>query len=114
MYQGMAISLLESLLNNITRFFQLASCEGIKYEPVEKYHQKIVERLKLLKPILDAFVDAEIASDEMFQKALARLYQSVGELRERFEKWQPLMSKFYLVRDKIYNFCYKRSFSNAA
>ncbi|CAA2972508.1 U-box domain-containing 4-like [Olea europaea subsp. europaea] len=93
----MAISLLESLLNNITRFFQLASCEGIKYEPVEKYHQKIVERLKLLKPILDAFVDAEIASDEMFQKALARLYQSVGELRERFEKWQPLMSKFYLV-----------------
>ncbi|CAI9755311.1 unnamed protein product [Fraxinus pennsylvanica] len=93
----MEISLLKSLLDNFTSFFQLASCEGIKYEPAEKYHQKIEERLKLLKPILDAFVDTEIASDEMLHKALAGLYQSVGELREIFEKWQPLMSKVYFV-----------------
>ncbi|KAL2545544.1 U-box domain-containing protein 4 [Forsythia ovata] len=94
---GMEISLLKSLLNNIISFSQLASCEGIKCEPVEKYHQKTEERLKLLKPILDVIVDAEIASDEMLQKAFAGLYQSVDELREIFEKWQPLMSKVYFV-----------------
>ncbi|KAG8375151.1 hypothetical protein BUALT_Bualt10G0070600 [Buddleja alternifolia] len=97
MYQGMEISLLKSLLNSITIFFQLSSCESTKCEPVQKYHLKIEEILKLLKPVLDAFVDAETASGEMLQKEFSGLLQSVDELREILENWQPLMSKVYFV-----------------
>ncbi|PIN23813.1 Ubiquitin--protein ligase [Handroanthus impetiginosus] len=93
----MEISLLESLLNSITSFIELSSCESIKNEPVQKYYLKIEEILKLLKPILDAILDDEAASDEMLQRAFAGLLQSVDELRERFENWQPLMSKVYFV-----------------
>ncbi|KAL0393715.1 UNVERIFIED_CONTAM: U-box domain-containing protein 4 [Sesamum latifolium] len=93
----MEISSLKSLLNSITSFLQLSSFEGIKSEPLQKYYQKIEQILKLLKPILDAIVGAEIASDEMLQRAFAGLLQSVDELREICETWQPLMSKIYLV-----------------
>lgn len=100
----MEISLLRSLLNSITCFFQLASCESIKSEPVQKYHLKIEEILKFLKPILDAIIDVEIVSDEMLQRAFTGILQSVDELREICENWQPLMSKVYFVCDKIFNF----------
>ncbi|KAL0329911.1 UNVERIFIED_CONTAM: U-box domain-containing protein 4 [Sesamum radiatum] len=93
----MEISLLKSLLNSITSFLQLSSFEGIKSEPLQKYYQKIEQILKLLKQILDAIVGSEIASDEMLQRAFAGLLQSVDELREICETWQPLMSKIYLV-----------------
>ncbi|KAI3453856.1 hypothetical protein Pfo_010519 [Paulownia fortunei] len=93
----MEISLLKSLLKSITSLFELSSCEGILCEPAQKYHQNIEEILKLLKPILDAIVDSEIASDEMLQKEFAGLRHSVDELREIFENWQPLMSKFHFV-----------------
>lgn len=102
MYQGMEISLLKSLLNSITCFFQLSSFESIKSEPVQTYHQKIEEILKFLKPILDAITDAETASDEMTQRAFAGILQAVDELREICENWQPLMSKVYFVRDEYF------------
>lgn len=93
----MEISLLKSLLNSISCFFQLSSFESVKSEPVRTYHQKIEEILKFLKPILDAITDAEIVSDEMIQRAFAGILQSVDELREICENWQPLMSKVYFV-----------------
>ncbi|XP_022865468.1 U-box domain-containing protein 4-like [Olea europaea var. sylvestris] len=97
MSQGMEISVLKSLLNSIASVFQLSSRESIKCEPVQKYHQKIEEMLKLLKPILDAILDAEIPKDEILQKEFAGLCQSVDNLREMFENWEPLMSKVYFV-----------------
>ncbi|KAK6158485.1 hypothetical protein DH2020_005799 [Rehmannia glutinosa] len=71
--------------------------ERIKSEPVQKYHLKTEEILKLLKPILDAIIDAETVSNEMLQRAFTGLLQSVNELREICENWQPLMSKVYFV-----------------
>lgn len=103
MSQGMEISVLKSLLNSIASVFQLSSRESIKCEPVQKYHQKIEEMLKLLKPILDAILDAEIPKDEILQKEFAGLCQSVDNLREMFENWEPLMSKVYFVRDKLHD-----------
>ncbi|KAL3635796.1 hypothetical protein CASFOL_020343 [Castilleja foliolosa] len=93
----MEISLLKSLLNSINCFSQLSSCESTESEPVQKYHLETEEILKLLKPILNAIIDAETLSDEMLQSAFARLLQSVNELREICENWQPLMSKIYFV-----------------
>lgn len=103
----MEISLLESLLNSFSHFFQLSSCENIECEPVQRYHQKVEEILKLLKEILDLIIDAEIASNEMLQKPFAGLSGSVGDLKVIIEIWQPLMSKIYFVRDKIHSFTYK-------
>ncbi|KAE7999679.1 hypothetical protein FH972_004085 [Carpinus fangiana] len=93
----MEISLLKALLNNITSFFHLSSCDNINSEPVLKYYQKAEEILKLLKPILDVIVDSEIASDEVLIKAFEELSHSVEELRELFENWQSLSSKVYFV-----------------
>uniref|UniRef100_A0A5B7AXU0 RING-type E3 ubiquitin transferase n=1 Tax=Davidia involucrata TaxID=16924 RepID=A0A5B7AXU0_DAVIN len=93
----MEISLLKVLLNNISCFFHLSSHDNINCAPVQKYYQKIEEILKLLKPVLDAIIDAEIASEEPLHKAFAGFSQSVDELRELFENWHPLMSKVYFV-----------------
>ncbi|KAL8521339.1 hypothetical protein ACS0TY_011752 [Phlomoides rotata] len=93
----MEISLLNSLLNSITRFLQLSSCESITSEPVQKYYPRVEEILKILKPILDAIIDVEVISDEILQRASAGILQSVDELSEMCENWQPLMSKLYFV-----------------
>ncbi|KAL3818298.1 hypothetical protein ACJIZ3_004203 [Penstemon smallii] len=93
----MEISLLKTLLNRIASLIQLSSCESITPEPIQRYHQKVKELLKLVKTILDAIVDSEIATDEMLQRAFVGLCQPIEELREILENWQPLMSKVYLV-----------------
>ncbi|OMO56553.1 Armadillo [Corchorus capsularis] len=93
----MEISLLKALLGNISSFLNLSSFENISSEPVQKYYQRAEEILKFLKPILDAIVDSELASDEVLSKAFEGLGLSVEELREQFESRQPLLSKVYLV-----------------
>ncbi|KAG8641170.1 U-box domain-containing protein 4 [Manihot esculenta] len=93
----MEISLLRTLLNNISSFLCLSSVENFSSNLVQKYCQKAKEILKLLKPILCAFVDFEIASDEVLDNIFRELCESVDELRELFENWQPLSSKVYFV-----------------
>ncbi|GER57597.1 RING/U-box superfamily protein with ARM repeat domain [Striga asiatica] len=95
--RGMEISMLKSLLNSITCFSQLSSCESVKTEPVRKYYVKTEEILKLLKTILDAVTDVVHVEDEMLQSAFVGLLQFVDEIRELCENWQPLMSKIYFV-----------------
>ncbi|GMI68798.1 plant U-box 4 [Hibiscus trionum] len=93
----MEISLLKTLLSNISSFLNLSSSENINSEPVQKYYQRTEEILKLLKPILGAIVDSEITSDEVLSKAFEGLSLSIEELREQFKSWQPLLSKVYFV-----------------
>ncbi|KAG5241498.1 hypothetical protein OIU78_028686 [Salix suchowensis] len=93
----MEISLLEVLLKTISTFLHISKDDNISSDPVQKYYQKSEEILKLLKPILDAIVDSEVASDEVLNKFFLELIRSVDELREIFESWQPLSSKVYSV-----------------
>ncbi|XP_073138041.1 U-box domain-containing protein 4-like isoform X2 [Henckelia pumila] len=93
----MEISLLKSLLSSITGLSELVNHESMKDELVQKYHLRIEQILKLLKPILHAIGDSELASDEVFEKEVTGLHQYVDELREIFENWQLLMSKIYFV-----------------
>uniref|UniRef100_A0A6N2M7F6 PUB2-4-like N-terminal domain-containing protein n=1 Tax=Salix viminalis TaxID=40686 RepID=A0A6N2M7F6_SALVM len=93
----MVISLLEVLLKTISTFLHISKDDNISSDPVQKYYQKSEEILKLLKPILDAIVDSEVASDEVLNKCFLELGRSVDELREIFESWQPLSSKVYSV-----------------
>ncbi|KAG5245733.1 U-box domain-containing protein [Salix suchowensis] len=93
----MEISLLEALLKNISAFLQISKLEKISSDPVQKYYQKAEDILKLLKLILDTIVKSELASDEVLNKDTQELGQSVDELREIFENWQPLSSKVHFV-----------------
>ncbi|XP_073131726.1 U-box domain-containing protein 4-like isoform X1 [Henckelia pumila] len=95
MYQRMEILLLKSLLDGIESLSELAFCDND--ELIQRYHPRIEEMLKLLKPIFYSITDAEIVSDEILQKAISGLQQSVDELRDIFANWQPLMSKIYFV-----------------
>ncbi|KAJ6919667.1 hypothetical protein NC651_013574 [Populus alba x Populus x berolinensis] len=93
----MEISLLEVLLKNISAFLHISKDDKISSDPVQKYYQKAEEILKLLKPILETIVNSEVASDEVLNKDFQELGQSVDELREIFENWQPLSSKVHFV-----------------
>lgn len=98
----MEISLLKALLNNISLYFRLSSHEDINQEPVRKYYQKIEEILKLLKPVLDAVLQADMTFEELLQKAFVELGLSVSDLRKLFENWQPLGSKINFVWFLLY------------
>jgi hypothetical protein len=104
----MEISLLEVLLKTISTFLHLSKDDNISSDPVQKYYQKAEEILKLLKPIFDAIVDSEVASDEVLNKDFLELGRSVDELREIFESWQPLSSKVYFVSFRLYFCDYRR------
>ncbi|QHO45399.1 U-box domain-containing protein [Arachis hypogaea] len=66
-------------------------------KPVSMYCQSAEQTLKLLKPIIDTTVHSDISADEELRKLFEELGQSVDELRELFENWHPLSSKFYFV-----------------
>lgn len=93
----MEISLFKALLNNISSFFHLSSNDNINLDPVLKYYKRAEEILKLLKTVLDAVVDSEIASYEVLNKPFEELGHYIDELREQIEDWQPLLSKVNLV-----------------
>lgn len=93
----MEISLLKALLSNISLYFHLSSSDSINLEPAQKYYKKAEEILKLVKPILDVIVGSEVASNESLNKAFGEIHQSVEDLRELFESWQPLLSKVDFV-----------------
>ncbi|XP_023513136.1 U-box domain-containing protein 4-like isoform X1 [Cucurbita pepo subsp. pepo] len=94
---AMGVSLLKVLLRHISSFLQLSSTDFINLQPTLKYFHKIEGIFKLLRPILDAVVDSDIASDEELTKAFEELDHSIDELRALFENWQPLSSKVYFV-----------------
>ncbi|KAM0022408.1 putative armadillo-like helical protein [Helianthus debilis subsp. tardiflorus] len=91
----MEMSLLKALLKNISAFLHLPDnkCSEI----VEKYYIKNEHVLKLIKPVLESIVDADVASDQALQKEFAGMSQSVDEVRELFDESHPLMSKVYFV-----------------
>ena len=93
----MEISLLKMLVNRISSFLHLSYSGDINSEPVSKYYQKAEEILKLLKPIIDAIVNSELASDEVLNKKFEELGHAVDELREHIESWHLLSSKVYFV-----------------
>ncbi|KAJ4975137.1 hypothetical protein NE237_000243 [Protea cynaroides] len=94
---SMEISLIKALLNSFSRFSQLSSCEKINSELVQKYYQKLDEIIKLLRPLLDAILDSEVASNEQLKNAFEKLDGFVDEARELVENWHSMTSKVYFV-----------------
>ncbi|XP_058787882.1 U-box domain-containing protein 4 isoform X2 [Vicia villosa] len=93
----MKISLLKMLVDSISSFLHLSFSGNMNSEPVSRYYHQAEEMLKLLKPIIDAFANSELASDEVLSKTFEELGHAVDELKEHVENWHLLSSKIYFV-----------------
>ncbi|CAJ1960540.1 unnamed protein product [Sphenostylis stenocarpa] len=93
----MEISYLKMIVNGISSFLHLSFSGNMNCEPVSKYYRKAEEILKLLKPIIDAIVNSELASDEVLNKMLEEIGLAVNELKAHVENWHLLSSKLYFV-----------------
>ncbi|KAL5860049.1 hypothetical protein ACOSQ4_001345 [Xanthoceras sorbifolium] len=85
------------LVNSISRFIHLVSCQTVKLIPIQKDYKNMVVVLKLLKPVLDEVVDCKIPLDEVLNKECEELDMAVNEAREFMENWSPRMSKISSV-----------------
>ncbi|KAL9436086.1 hypothetical protein AB3S75_022201 [Citrus x aurantiifolia] len=85
------------LINSISRFIHLVSCQTIKLKPIQKDYKTMAGALKLLKPLLDEVVDYKIPLDEVLNKECEELDMVVNEAREFMENWSPKMSKIFSV-----------------
>lgn len=85
------------LINSISRFIHLVSCQTIKLKPIQKDYKTMAGALKLLKPLLDEVVDNKIPLDEVLNKECEELDMVVNEAREFMENWSPKMSKIFSV-----------------
>ncbi|KAF8388237.1 hypothetical protein HHK36_026903 [Tetracentron sinense] len=81
------------LVNSISRFIHLVTCQNLKTMPTQKDYRNMVGLLKLLKPVLDEVVDSRIPSDEDLLKESEELDVAVNEAREFIESCCPKMSK---------------------
>ncbi|GFZ13506.1 ARM repeat superfamily protein [Actinidia rufa] len=85
------------VVNSISRFIHLVSCQTIKTVPTHKSYGNMVSLLKLLKPVLDDVVDDKIPSDDGLYKECEELDIIVNEGREFVESWSLKMSKICSV-----------------
>lgn len=92
---------MKCLINSISRFIHLVSCQTIKPVPLQKHCNSMVGVLKSLKPVLDDVVDYKIPLDEHLCRECEELDMQVNEAREFIETWSPKMSKFHGVRNHL-------------
>ena len=87
----------QCLINSISRFIHLVSCQTLKPMPIQKDCRNMVGSLKVLRPVLDDVVNCKIPSDEILFKECEELDMAVNEAREFVENWSPKSSKICSV-----------------
>ncbi|KAM7253955.1 hypothetical protein ACFE04_031637 [Oxalis oulophora] len=92
-----AATCLQCLINTISRFLHLVSCQTIKTMPSLNDYKNIVSVLKLLKPLLDELVDFKIPSDDNLFGQCEQLDAAINEAREFLENWTPKKSSIWTV-----------------
>ncbi|CAL0326857.1 unnamed protein product [Lupinus luteus] len=85
------------LINSISRFIHLVSCQKVKPMPLQNNCNNMVGVLKCLKPVLDDVVDYKIPLDENLNTECEELDMQVNEAREFIEKLSSKMSKIHNV-----------------
>ncbi|KAK7267393.1 hypothetical protein RIF29_20065 [Crotalaria pallida] len=90
-------SSVKCLINSISRFIHLVSCQTVKPVPFQKICNNMVGVLKRLKPVLDDLIDYRISLSENLSKECKELDVRVNEARDFIEKWGPKMSKIHSV-----------------
>ncbi|KAJ6998158.1 ubiquitin-protein ligase [Populus alba x Populus x berolinensis] len=96
--RSMDTSSVRCLINSISRFIHLVSCQTRKFMPIQKDYKSMVMMLKHLKPVLGGVVDYSISSDEVLCNECEELDTTVNEAREFMENWCPQMSKICSVQ----------------
>ncbi|CAN1270457.1 U-box domain-containing protein 3 [Linum perenne] len=86
------------LVNSISRFILLVSCQTRIHAIIQKDYRNMVMVLKYLKPVLDDVVDYELTSAEILYQECEELDAAVNEAREFIETWSPKMSKIRSVQ----------------
>lgn len=87
------------LINSMSRFIHLVSCQNVKPMPIQKDYRTVAGVLKALKLVLDEVLDSGIDSDEILCKECEELDMAVNMAREFMEDWSPKMSKICSVRN---------------
>ncbi|XP_027365261.1 U-box domain-containing protein 3-like [Abrus precatorius] len=90
-------SSVKCLINSISRFIHLVSCQTMNPMPLQNICNNMVGVLKHLKPVLDDVVDYKIPLDENLFEKCEELEMRVNEARDFIEKWGPKMSKIHSV-----------------
>nr|XP_007144889.1 hypothetical protein PHAVU_007G192300g [Phaseolus vulgaris]ESW16883.1 hypothetical protein PHAVU_007G192300g [Phaseolus vulgaris] len=85
------------LINSISRFIHLVSCQTMKPVTFQKICNNMVGVLKRLKPVLDDVMDHLIPSDVNLCKECEELDKRVNEARDFIEKWSPKTSRIHSV-----------------
>lgn len=85
------------VLNSISRFIHLVSCQAVKPMPLQKNCNNMVAALRCLKPVLDDVVDYKIPLDENPYRECDELDIQVNEAREFVEKWSSKSSRIHSV-----------------
>ncbi|CAJ2632972.1 unnamed protein product [Trifolium pratense] len=93
----MDITSAKCVINSISRFIHLVSCQTLKPMPLQKNCNTMVGVLRCLKPVLDNVVDCEIPLDDNLYKECEELDVHVNKAREFVEKWSPKMSRIHSV-----------------
>ncbi|XP_031502503.1 U-box domain-containing protein 3-like isoform X1 [Nymphaea colorata] len=87
----------EALVNSISRYIHLVACQTMmKLDPLQKDYRKIVDILKLLRPVLDEAIESNVHSEELLVE-FEELDLVVNEARDVIENWNPKMSKILNV-----------------
>ncbi|KAL1367578.1 hypothetical protein HN51_021645 [Arachis hypogaea] len=85
------------LINSISRFLHLVSCQIVKPAPFQKICHNMVGVLKRLKPVLDDVMDYKLPFHQNMSKECEELDARINEARDFIEKWGPKMSKILSV-----------------
>lgn len=93
----MDITSAKCVVNTISRFIHLVSCQTVKLIPLQKNYNNMVGVLKCLKPVLDDVVDYKIPLDKNLYRECEELNMQVNEAMEFIEKRSPRMSRIHNV-----------------
>ncbi|KAI9118991.1 hypothetical protein K1719_009666 [Acacia pycnantha] len=85
------------LVNSISRFIHLVSCQTMKPMPFQKNYNHMIGVLKRLKPVLDDVIDCISYLDEHLCKECEELDMAVNAAREFLENWSSKRSKILSV-----------------
>lgn len=85
------------VINSISRFIHLVSCQTHKSTPIMKNYRIMASVLKILKPLLDEIIDEKLPYDKVVCKECEVLDLAVNQARELIENWSMKMSQLYNV-----------------
>lgn len=90
-------SIIDCLINSISRFIHLITCHDANNTPVLKLFRNSISVLKLLKSILDELLVSQLSLDDQLVNVIEQVDVFVNESREMLESLPLKTSTLYNV-----------------